>query len=266
VASPQHRLSETTGQAWKEIDGSGEMAVLQSVSVQRLYRLIADQIAEKIRSGEFAVGARLPAERDLAEQLNVARSTVREALIALEIGGHVEVRVGSGVFVLPPRGEPALATAANPNGGKWAAALEASPFELLETRLLFEPECAALAAQNGSPEQFAAIQQLHDLMAPERSTQATDLACHRAFHEAIAAAGANAALASVVSHVWDLIEASPLFRRLDMHFVTNSVWRLAVDEHERVLNFILARDPHRARQAMSYHLLSIIARLSEDIS
>jgi len=62
---------------------------LQTLSPNRLYRQIADQVRALIASGEFAVRARLPAERDLARQLGVSRPSVREALIALEVEGWV---------------------------------------------------------------------------------------------------------------------------------------------------------------------------------
>src|SRR6266487_457448 len=75
---------------------------IHSIEPRRLYRQIADQIRALIRSREFAAGARLPPERDLARQLGVSRPSVREALIALEIEGLVEVRIGSGIYVQNP--------------------------------------------------------------------------------------------------------------------------------------------------------------------
>jgi len=72
---------------------------IQALGPQRLYRQIAEQLRTLIGKGEFAPGARLPAERDLAKQLGVSRPSVREALIALEVEGWVEVRTGSGVYV-----------------------------------------------------------------------------------------------------------------------------------------------------------------------
>jgi DNA-binding FadR family transcriptional regulator len=69
---------------------------LQAVEPRRLYRQIAEQIAQLIASGEFLPGSRLPAERELAALLGVSRASVREAIISLEIGGLVEVRVGTG--------------------------------------------------------------------------------------------------------------------------------------------------------------------------
>ena len=58
------------------------MSLFQTVAVARLYRVIADQIAGRIRAGEFPRGGRLPSERELAEQLQVSRASIREALIA----------------------------------------------------------------------------------------------------------------------------------------------------------------------------------------
>ena len=92
---------------------------LQSIEPQRLYRQIADQLRTLIAQGEFEVGARLPAERDLARQLGVSRPSVREALIALEVEGWVEVRTGSGVYVLDRRAAQRRARGRRPNGGRW---------------------------------------------------------------------------------------------------------------------------------------------------
>ena len=71
----------------------------QPVDSRRLYEQVADQIGGLVRRGEFVAGQRLPAERDLAKMLGVSRPVVREAMIALEIAGLIEVRTGSGAFV-----------------------------------------------------------------------------------------------------------------------------------------------------------------------
>src|SRR5882672_7526480 len=66
----------------------------------RLYRRIADLLSERIDQGVFPIGTLLPPERDLAQQLGVSRTSVREALIALEVAGKVSIRVGHGVQIL----------------------------------------------------------------------------------------------------------------------------------------------------------------------
>ena len=112
---------------------------LHAVEPRRLYRQIADQLAGLISDGEFPPGARLPAERALAAKLGVSRASVREAIISLEIGGLVEVRVGTGIFV--------AATAA-PRGP--TADAGPGPFELLSARKLVEGEIAAVAAAHSA--------------------------------------------------------------------------------------------------------------------
>src|SRR5689334_2005704 len=109
----------------------------QSIEPRRLYRQIADQIRTLIRSGEYAAGSRLPPNRDHARQLGVSRPSVREALIALEVEGLVDVRIDSGIYVRAPL------------DGSMAAMPEAlaGPFELLRARYVIESECAALAAK-----------------------------------------------------------------------------------------------------------------------
>lgn len=239
------------------------MTSLQAVASTRLYRMIADQIAARIKAGDFPVGGRLPAERELAEQLQVSRASVREALIALEIEGYVDVRVGTGVFVCAPRedGQYQDERDAPPVSAEdTIEATDIGPFDLLETRLLIEPECAALAAQKASPAQIAAIRAAHDGMSLTESPSVHD----RAFHSAIGAACGNAALAAAISHIWHLSTLSPVFHRLEEHFVTTKVWIEAQKEHERILAAIVDRDPIRARHAMHDHLVGILARLRED--
>ena len=125
-----------------------------NASPQRLYRQIADQLRQRVALGEFAVGARLPAERDLALQLGVSRPSVREALIALEVEGMIEVRTGSGIYV-QSMGTPARSTAtvtADPNTpADWG------PLEVMSARIVVEAEVAALAAQNAQKKDLHAI-------------------------------------------------------------------------------------------------------------
>lgn len=228
------------------------MNAFQAVSVTRLYRMIADQIAGRIRAGDFPPGSRLPSERDLAEQLQVSRPSVREALIALEIEGYVEVRVGAGVFVVHARDiqqpSPALTV---------LTAGDIGPFELLETRLLVEPTCAALTAAQATPEQVDAIARVH-------ATPTLSHAHDRAFHETVAAGCGNAALAATIAHLGLLSEKSALYARLETHFLTPHVWQTAHEEHARILDAITQRDAAGARQAMEVHLTGVLTRLRED--
>src|SRR5450755_2596095 len=150
---------------------------IHSIEPRRLYRQIADQIRTLIRSGEFSAGSRLPPERDLARQLGVSRPSVREALIALEVEGLVDVRIGSGIYVLAPG-----------RNGKDEVQAAAGPFELLKARWVIEGECAALAAKTAKKAQLAAIEEAFDAMQEEHRNGKPPLAADRVFHLRIAEA------------------------------------------------------------------------------
>jgi DNA-binding FadR family transcriptional regulator len=229
------------------------MNSFQPVSATRLYRMIADQIARRIRVGDFKPGERLPSERELAEQLQVSRPSVREALIALEISGYVEVKVGTGVYVAQRNFDQAE------KPGMLPSVKEVGPFDLLAVRLLVEPESAALAAANANGVQLAAMETAHQLL------QSGNPRDHdRAFHLAIAEGSGNRALINVISHILHLRDDSAVLHRLEEHFVTSGVWKQVVVEHAAILNAIAGGDVEGARQAMQTHLENVMERLRID--
>jgi DNA-binding FadR family transcriptional regulator len=217
---------------------------IKAVESQRLYRRIAEQIARLIRRGEYRAGERLPPERDLARQLKVSRPSVREALIALEVEGYVEVRVGSGVYVTHQR------PAAHRSGSLPA---DSGPFELIAARRLLESECAALAARHASPAQLKRIKAALTGMDRDRRSARVPLDNDRRFHLEIAEASANSALALVVRTLWDQ-RTGPLFLRLEHHFDTPALWAAAIAEHTAVMNAIENHDQGAARLAMRRHM------------
>jgi len=224
----------------------------QSIEPRRLYRQIADQIRALIRSGEYGAGSRLPPERDLARQLGVSRPSVREALIALEVEGHVEVRIGSGIYVRSP-----VNGAAN-----HAPEAFAGPFELLRARYVIESECAALAAKSAKRTQVQAIESALDEMDREMEAGRQPLPSDRDFHLRIAEATGNGALVHVIRLLWDE-RTGELFQRLEHHYDTPQLWRTAIGEHRAVLEGIAAHDPEAARHAMQRHLDHAYKRFSK---
>ncbi len=226
---------------------------IHSIEPRRLYRQIADQIRSLIRSREFPAGARLPPERDLARQLGVSRPSVREALIALEVEGLVEVRIGSGIYVLGAGSDGETATAVQAAMG---------PFELLRARWVIESECAALAAKHAKRAQIEAVadalQQMENTASVEHRQP---LAGDRLFHLRIAEATGNGALVAVVKMLWDE-RTGPLFAQLEHHYDSPDQWARAIAEHRVVLDAIATRDVNAARAAMQRHLDKAYKRFS----
>ena len=226
----------------------------QSIEPRRLYRQIAEQIRGLIRSGEYLPGARLPPERDLAKQLGVSRPSVREALIALEVEGLVEVRIGSGIYV--------QRSAATRSGDETTAVhAEAGPFELLRARQVIESECAALAAKSAKKSQIVAIEDAVAAMQREFDAHTQPLAGDQLFHIRIAEATGNGALVAVVKMLWEE-RTGPLYKQLEHHYDSPALWIAAMSEHRAIVAAIAAHDVEAARTAMQRHLTQAYKRFS----
>ena len=217
---------------------------LHAVEPQRLYRQIADQLRALMSQGEFAVGQRLPAERDLATQLGVSRPSVREALIALEVEGMIEVRTGSGIYV---RGVSSAASTARSESPDWG------PLEVMSARLLVESEVAALAATHAKRADLQAMSAGLKQMQQQARRGEVPRDGDEAFHLAIAQACGNSVLLETVQRYWTA-RHGPLFERLGDYFESPDSWQVAIAEHEAVLQAIRAHDPRAARAAMQKHL------------
>jgi DNA-binding FadR family transcriptional regulator len=229
---------------------------LQSVEPQRLYRQIAEQLRSLIAKGEFKPGSRLPAERDLARQLGVSRPTVREALIALEVEDVVDVRTGSGIYVVQPGARAGMAQTPVPyDPAEWG------PLELMRARELVEGEVAALAARNAKKVQIAAIASALARMQEQAGQGVAPRAGDEAFHNAVAQACGNEVLRDTVHGYWRA-RSGPLFERLGDHFENPASWKAALGEHATVLEAIRAHDPMAARAAMQSHLKKAYTRYS----
>lgn len=216
---------------------------LQAIETRRLYRQIADQLREAIERGEFGAGTRLPPERDLAVQLGVSRPSVREALIALEVEGLVEVRMGSGIYVRD-------SAAATPR----AALHEAeSPLETIRARQLIEGELAAYAALHMKRAQLAGLREAVALMEDEARRGQVPTEGDRLFHTRIAEACDNSVLLRIVGELFDE-RRNPLFEQLGSHFENPQSWSIAIAEHRAVLEAIGQQSPQAAREAMARHL------------
>ena len=214
----------------------------------RLYQDLARRLIAELASGRFGVGDRLPAERELSVQYSVSRPTVREAVIALEVQGLVEVRVGSGAYVkrLPGKND--------------IPGFNLTAFELTEARLLFEGEAAALAAIQISSEGIAELEALVEAIANENRDPNGTEKSDRAFHLAIAKATRNAAIYDAIERLWNLRADSPESALLHAKARFANI-KPVVDEHTAVLDALRAHDPVAARAAMRAHLAAVLESL-----
>ncbi|MDF3832358.1 FadR/GntR family transcriptional regulator [Cupriavidus basilensis] len=214
---------------------------LQQIEPRRLYRQIADQLRRLIENGEFPVGSRLPPERDLAVQLGVSRPSVREALIALEVEGLVEVRMGSGIYACPPERARAASVMAPP------------PLDVIRARQTIEGEMAANAARHATPALLAALAEAIAMMEAEAGAGQIPVRGDRLFHLRITEVSGNAVLQRLVAELFDE-RHNPLFARFGSHFENETSWHAAIAEHRAVVAAIASGSPEAAREAMCRHL------------
>jgi len=219
-----------------------------SGGTRRLYQKLARTLSVAIQSGAYKVGDRLPAERELAAEYDVSRPTVREAIIALEVQGLVEVRIGSGAYV---KGKA---------GARDVPGFDVTAFELTEARLVFEGEAAALAATLITDEELDELEALVRRIERENRTEGTKEQADHDFHMLVAKATRNAAVALTVESLWRLRQTSPECALLLEKARTAKV-RPVIEEHTAVVKALRSRDPAKARAAMRAHLSAVMDHL-----
>jgi len=217
---------------------------LKPVEPRRLYQQIADQIRELIQRGGFETGTRLPPERDLAQQLGVSRPSLREALIALDVEGTVEIRSGSGVYVCnPPQERPPKAT----------QALGDSPTELMQARAAIEGAVVVLACARVTDSALAQLREIVAGMRTDIAARRSPLEQDRAFHVAIAELSGNSIMVRLIGMLFDE-RHSPISAKLSSRYESTRTWNLALKEHDAVLRALEERDPLAAQAAIRSHL------------
>lgn len=217
---------------------------------KRLYHSVSERIMQMITDGAFPPGSRLPGERELAERFDVSRVTVREAEIALQALGYLNIKTGSGVYVLDP---------ADKETGSFPTV---SPFELTEARLLFESEAAALAAGHIDDETLGKLDGMIARMsskdpADDEDSQLAD----REFHQAIAVASGNAAVRYVVETLWKMRTKIPEIRDVHAAICAEEDAGDRGSEHADILKALKNRDPAAARDAMQDHFRRLLGSM-----
>lgn len=222
------------------------------IESKKLYLQIADQIMERVRDGRLPPGSKLPAERELAGRLGVSRPSVREALIALELLGVVEIRIGQGTYVV---GKPASLETLG-------SSKMVSPFDLLEARSMIESNVAVLVARkwkDGTIEERA-FKKTYEITAQMKQIVEDNARVEEfyrlglGFHKALAEASKNEVLSEVVG---SLVEATshPLWALINKKVLENRAAREEqIEEHEAVIAAIELGDGEAAARAMRHHI------------
>ncbi len=209
-------------------------------------------ILEIIQQGDYKAGDKLPTEAQLVQQIGAGRNTVREALRILASRNIVEVRQGAGCFLSDKQG-----VAQDPLGFSLVDDRRRLAQELLDVRILIEPEIAALAAQNATPEDIAALEellaQLEQLVAHGDDFSENDAQ----FHAQVACCTHN----QVVSRLMPIITDGVFAFKEE---ISTREYHYTLKNHRELVRAIAANRAIEAKQIMTYHLLYNKQRWAEE--
>lgn len=223
------------------------------VKPKRLYQEVGLKLYEELRNNRVNVGDRLPPERDIAEQMGVSRAVVREALIMLELMELVEVRKGSGIYLIKQPED-----IASSNG--FEASLDeddVGPFEMMQARQLLESHVAEFAATQATKKDIIKMRNALELEKKNIDNLDRDHAADKLFHLAIAEATQNSVLVDLVENLWTRRENSSMWKQLHSHIIDQAYRKKWLVDHENILLAIQQKKPDEARVAMWRHLENV---------
>ncbi|PSV49037.1 FCD domain-containing protein [Photobacterium indicum] len=222
---------------------------------KRPYQELGLILRQELMSGQYSVGDRLPPERDIAERLDVSRTVVREAIIMLELENLVEVKKGSGVYVLNIPSET--------NSRENVISDEAGPFEMLQARQLLESNIAEFAAIQVTPGDIVKMRVALELERNEIASESANCNGDEQFHLCIAEATQNSVLVDMLKHSWARREQSPMWKKLHSRINDQAYREEWLDDHAKILSAMQRKDPIAAKNAMWQHLENVKQRLLE---
>ena len=238
-----------------QTSGAPELGPLRT---PQLYELIADRLADEIRHAVLRPGDRLPSERELARQLEVSRSSVREAITALQMEGVLETRAGAGSFVAANALERARRLAERDGDRpRVPRPADASPSALLEMRVAYEPQVARLAATRARPSAYAIellelMERQPDPESPAGRANWND--ADRLFHRQIGVMTGNPVIAAVCEWIAEVMN-QPLWRRLrDQSVAVPGRMRIHMAEHRLIYESVAGGDVEAAEMYARKHI------------
>lgn len=228
---------------------------MMSFEPKRPYQKLGLILRNKLASGKYSVGDRLPPERDIAEMQGVSRTVVREAIIMLELENLVEVRKGSGVYVLNIPNQA--------NSHEVIISDDSGPFEMLQARQLLESNIAEFAAIQVTPGDIIKMRAALELEREELVAGHSDHNGDELFHLCIAEATQNTVLVDMLKHSWERRENSPMWKKLHTHITDQAYRQEWLEDHNKILAAMQRKDPIAAKNAMWQHLENVKQRLLE---
>ncbi len=232
------------------------MFKFKPIKQKRVYTEIIEQIKQMVVRGELKPGDRLTSERELAEQLQVSRASVREAFSALDLLGILESKTGEGTFI---RQQPDAAVI-EPLALVFMLYKD-SNLEVLEFRTMLETEGAALAAEGATPADIERLKMHLLAMQSEILNNKLGAVPDAQFHITIAEITGNRVLVYMMNTIFDLLVETMRYSREKLFLRLGNREKLFA-QHEKIYQAIAAGNPEAARQAMRCHLKFVWEEIS----
>ncbi len=220
------------------------LKAVTTIARTKLTTSVFEQLLSYVVGGSWKPGDRIPPERDLCQQLGIARTSLREALKAMELVGMLDSRVGDGTFVCP-RSE----FLSRPLLWAFTGTDHEELQEIMEARTIIEENLAGLAAERGSAEEIEEIGRAVQLMRDSIARGDSILAADMAFHLAVSAAARNGVMRNAVQLLRNLMR-----QWISYKLLIPDVPQMVLKRHNAIYRAIAARKPNAARRAMRLHL------------
>jgi GntR family transcriptional repressor for pyruvate dehydrogenase complex len=254
---PADGLAAVRQEDGRLVDPAGAR-ILAPIHRTPLIDMVIRRLRDLIQSGEYGPGQKLPSERVLKDELGVGRSTIREALRALEALGLIVMHQGKGAFVAAPETDRPV----DPPFSDWPPTYRWEIDTIVEARLAIETRAAALAALKRTSEDLAEME--HNLEAFELAGRQADLSsmvlADVALHEAIARC-ANPILASVLASL-----SVQGMRSRHISLARPERWQPVISRHRAIYDAIDARDAPAAAERMESHILDFAQELGVNVT
>lgn len=228
----------------------------QPIKTKRIYETIIEQIKNLIASGNLGPGDKLLSERELSEKLRVSRTTVREALCALDMAGLIEVRPGEGAFIRQSNSHDIIESLA------FTFLLQKENVrDIMEVRKGLEVEAAGLAAERAVPEDLEKMEEALKQMEEDLRTGAPGDVADLQFHFSIAEASHNPLLIRMMNTIYDTMNQTLLIIRKLWLSSTSGTPQILYEDHQEIYRAIKSGDSNKAKETMAEHLRKVITRL-----
>lgn len=227
--------------------------MFEPVKNEKLYQLVVKQVKDLIDNGDLEFGSQIPSERDLAKQLSISRTSVRQAITALEAMGILEIKPGDGTFVKNTFGSREFID----TFVEQLVTLQLSPSEIIETRIILECPIAELCAERVTEEGLLKIENLLEINRIGKSEEVGLEEMNRDFHLEIAANAGNRNLFLHAQALYGMMDFN-LWPKLKGHMEKNlDVTKQHIIQHKEIYDAIKSRDGNLAKKLMFKHLNSI---------